>query len=333
MTGRQRYFGEKLGRNERGGTLVLVTLFIFVLFGFAALSLDVANVYREKHRLHAGTDAAALAGVGKVGDPAIDSDIQKANAIAEAQVIANTNGVMDAEIRAGPTSTCAGCLAEIQVGLWGSPMPNVAPHFMPNVTPYNAVRVPAQRIVPLNFGKIGGPLGFPVMKPTVESIATIGVPTSPYWVPQSAVPAGTTNLTLQSWPGGNGNWGALNLCGKTTGAGNNPTSTETAISNGTCYATVGEVTTSGTGVAGVPDGFCDRWKAGNTIMVLPVVDIVPSGANDPVTVINFVIIRLLQPPNPCQGGGSGWTEDVEVLGMGFNDLKKFGLGPIRSLVE
>src|SRR5882724_11265599 len=105
MIGRQQYSG----RSERGSTLVLVTLFIFVLFGFAALSIDVANVFREKHKAHDATDAAALAGVAKL-DPSDLTGQSNANAIAEADVIANTNGVTDAEIAAATAATtnCTG---------------------------------------------------------------------------------------------------------------------------------------------------------------------------------------------------------------------------------
>src|SRR6266404_776216 len=167
MIGRQRDSEERFGLSKRGSALVLVTLFIFVLFGFAALSLDVSNVYREKHRAHMATDAAALAGVAKIGDPFVDPSQQKSDAVAEAQIIANTNGVTDIEISA----SAVGNTGTIQVGLWDG---NV---FAANATPYNAVRVPAQRKVPLNFGNIGGPLGMSQMTPTVDSIATIGVPT------------------------------------------------------------------------------------------------------------------------------------------------------------
>src|SRR5882724_11742215 len=102
MIGRQQYSG----RSERGSVLVLVTLFIFVLFGFTALSIDVANVYREKHKAHDATDAAALAGVAKLAPSG-----NAAAAITEAEVIANTNGVTHDEITASNTGT-------IQVGSW-----------------------------------------------------------------------------------------------------------------------------------------------------------------------------------------------------------------------
>ncbi len=309
MAGRQRDSEEEFGRGKRGSALVLVVLFIFVLFGFAALSLDVANVYREKHRVHMATDAGALAGVAKLGDSAA--------AIAEARFITNTNGVTDAEITAGPPG-------DIQVGLWNGST------FTANATPFNAVRVPALRTVTNHFANIGGPLGFPVMRPSVESIATIGARPIPYGVPgcvADTVPVGGTNI-LQNWnnvacSSSSGNWGPLDLCGTLNGA----KKTEDAISGPGCFSTIGQSTGTSPGNDGVEAGFnhlCDQ------TIVLPVTSDFPNGNNGPVTIEDYIIVKVLC---PSTGSGSGWQLKVVILGRGFNDLKKFGLGPIRVLVE
>jgi len=176
MIGRQQYSG----RSERGSVLVLVTLFIFVLFGFTALSIDVANVYREKHKAHDATDAAALAGVAKLGDSALPPGTQASDAINEAEVIAITNSVKHAEITASNTGT-------IEVGLWDGTS------FTAGTTPYNAVRVPAQRTVTNNFGRV---VGFPVMTPVVDSIATIGAQAMQYGVTKEAVDGVAINGTV-----------------------------------------------------------------------------------------------------------------------------------------
>ena len=166
MNGKHQYSVGKPRRSERGSTLVLVTLFIFVLFGFTALSIDVANVYSQKHKAHDATDAAALAGVAKLAPSGSASD-----AITEAEVIANTNGVTHAEITASNTGT-------IEVGSWDGT------NFTANTAPFNAVHVPAQRTVTNHFGRV---VGFPLMTPVVDSIAEIGVHSVPYGIPSSAL--------------------------------------------------------------------------------------------------------------------------------------------------
>jgi len=56
---------------RRGFTLVLMTFMITVLIGAAALAVDAGQMYRYRAQIHAGADAAALAGVFQM--TAIDS--------------------------------------------------------------------------------------------------------------------------------------------------------------------------------------------------------------------------------------------------------------------
>lgn len=49
------------GRSISGQSLVLVTAFMVMLFGFAALSLDGGRLYLNKKKLQNATDCAALA--------------------------------------------------------------------------------------------------------------------------------------------------------------------------------------------------------------------------------------------------------------------------------
>ena len=52
----------KIGKNEDGQALVLVTLLMVVLMGFAALVVDVGFVYLTKTKLQSAANAAALSG-------------------------------------------------------------------------------------------------------------------------------------------------------------------------------------------------------------------------------------------------------------------------------
>jgi Flp pilus assembly protein TadG len=297
MTGRRGHFGKKLGRGERGSALVLVTLFLVVLFGFAALSLDVSNVYRQKQKVHDATDAAALAGVAKLdpSDPAAQSD-----AITEATVIVNTNGVTAAEIASGAVSNAGA----IQVGFWDGTT------FTANATPYNAVSVPAQRTVSNTFAKAVGL--FSLMKPTVDSIAAIGALVTPAAIPTNAVPTifPNTNTDMQNF--NSGNWGKIDLCG---GFGSPP-----------CFASAGTSTDTEPGFSGVCSGF---ESLTNQIVVLPVVDSYPNGKKT-VTIVNFVVVKIVS-INNCNG--SNFSLTIVFLGEGFGALQQAGLGPTRTLVE
>lgn len=53
-------------RDERGGIAVLSAIVAVVMFGFAALAVDVAELVNEKQELHDTLDMAAQAGVGKL---------------------------------------------------------------------------------------------------------------------------------------------------------------------------------------------------------------------------------------------------------------------------
>ena len=72
-------------KSERGQALVLATVAMLMCFGMAALVLDVGNWFRDKRRLQATSDAAALAGAQMLPDNA-------AGARATAQSYAGQNG-------------------------------------------------------------------------------------------------------------------------------------------------------------------------------------------------------------------------------------------------
>ncbi len=72
-------------KNERGQTILLTVVFLVVLMGCAALTLDVGVWFREQRQAQATADAAALAGAQAL--PADPSD-----ALAWAQQYADSNG-------------------------------------------------------------------------------------------------------------------------------------------------------------------------------------------------------------------------------------------------
>jgi len=82
--------------NEKGNTLVLTTLAMLVIIGFAALALDVSIAQNTYTRMQTATDAAALAGARK-----LPYEISAKN---EALRLCGLNGFYDGED--GVTITC-----------------------------------------------------------------------------------------------------------------------------------------------------------------------------------------------------------------------------------
>ena len=72
-------------KNERGQTMLLTVVFLVVLMGCAALTLDVGVWYREQRQAQATADAAALAGAQAL-------PTSPANAVAWAKQYADSNG-------------------------------------------------------------------------------------------------------------------------------------------------------------------------------------------------------------------------------------------------
>ena len=307
---------KRFRRDESGVTLVMVTLFIVVLFGFAALSLDVGNVYREQRKLNNATDAGALAGVLKFPD--------QTKAINDARAVAFANGATGGEIQNGARNGFPG---DIQVGWWD--VDNRI--FVAGATPVNAIRVPARRTVPLYFGKV---VGLGVMKPAVSSVALVGKYVTPYGIPICVV----TNLSVgqiftNNWwnsdpsigcpkrPGGAGNWGVIYLCAdpsKITGHD----ATVTALTNSGCFAYVGETVPVGTGFDGIADAFQSLYTRGETV-ILPVTTDFPNGVGK-VTILDFIAVQLL---DAGSGGGNTWVITMKLLAKGVNP------NPRRVLVE
>src|SRR5437016_13869458 len=102
-----RNLSDRLKRGKRGTTLVILAVFIVALFAFAALSIDVSNVFHHQRNEQAATDAGAFAGAAKLTNaPPVAADI-----IAEAEIITVANGVTDQEIAASK-------FQQIDVGRW-----------------------------------------------------------------------------------------------------------------------------------------------------------------------------------------------------------------------
>ncbi|CZQ80916.1 Hypothetical protein Tpal_134 [Trichococcus palustris] len=84
---------KRLKKEEQGQALIMVALMLTVLLGFAALVVDVGNLYVQKSQLQNAADAAALAGAQDLGT-AIDAEATAKN-YAEANGVPKTETLVD----------------------------------------------------------------------------------------------------------------------------------------------------------------------------------------------------------------------------------------------
>ncbi len=78
-------------RRQRGASLVLVTVSLVALFGFAALSLDVGNLYVARNELQNAADAGALAGARVLYVPDGSMVNEGANDVARNTALSNNS--------------------------------------------------------------------------------------------------------------------------------------------------------------------------------------------------------------------------------------------------
>ncbi len=270
-----------------------MVVFLVALLAFAALSIDVSNVFHHQRNEQAATDAGAFAAVALLttNPPANSKD----NIIAEARAITAANGVATNEITASNYGT-------IQVGHWDGT------NFTADVAPTNAVLVPAKRNVPLAFGKI---VGLAAMNPAVHSIASmegLGCLTN-------VIPFGvTTNelvgkgvgdtMALNDSAVGSGKQGKIDLVGYK----NTPEWDDDmlALGCGGCQTCVGSIEVI-TGNAHIDKDF--NAMAGS-IFTMPIIDHISfSGGSATANIVGFVLVRL----DSSSGNGSGWTASVTFL--------------------
>ena len=136
----------RIRRSRCGNVILVFALFVVALFGFAALSIDVGNVYDKQRKAQIATDATAYAAVALLTNSAINP----AAIVAEAQNIAAANGVSTGEIAAANSYGGA-----VQLGYWNTnTLTFISPP--PGGFPTNTVRVPARRTVPMFFGSVVG---------------------------------------------------------------------------------------------------------------------------------------------------------------------------------
>ncbi len=288
-------FGRNPRRSFRGNTLVLVTIFVTALFGFAALSIDVSHVFQQQRRAQISTDAAALAGVAML----TNSGAASVDAIAQAQLIANANGVSDQEI-------AASSIGAIQVGQWDTNSLS----FSAGTTPYNAVPVPARRTVPMYFAPV---VGMRQMTPQVRSVAML----APAGSVEGARPFGVTSnvigsacigctITVGEKQGNTGQWGQLNFSGSFTNTGD---WVDAMLSGYGGTVSVGEnIGTTDPGSDWVAKTLNDLQQTGETL-IIPVVDTLDFTGKQSVDILGFIGVQVVN----VTGGGNAMTIELKIV--------------------
>ena len=309
-------------RGESGSTLILVTVFVIALFGFAALTIDVGRVYKEKRHEQFATDAGAFAGVNMLSTNLLAATM-KANAIQEATDIAGANSITASEL-------ANGIGGGVQVGLWDGT------NFNADTTPYNAVRVSAARNVDMTFAKV---VGFSTMNPAVHSIAALGTAGR---VANPLPIAVTTNqvtgksigdfMDLNSDDVGSGKQGPVNLGNWQNG---NEWQANMTINGCNCEVPVGYYPV----FTGIDSKVSDAIKALglNAIITVPVVDQIDTTGKKPAYVEAFITVQIINYSG--SNGGKNWDATVMFLASDNGDQIGGNCPPgaactqARSLVE
>src|SRR5262249_33623875 len=140
-----------VSKSETGAMLVFVGIFAMVLLGFAAISVDVGQVYVTRARIQEAGDAAALAAVKSW---AAGATADATHTIATE--FGSSNGVLTNEV------------VSINVGYWNDPTKTFNSKDPLDPTDVPAVEVTLKRKVPLGFA---GLFGFRQMSPQTVSLA------------------------------------------------------------------------------------------------------------------------------------------------------------------
>jgi Flp pilus assembly protein TadG len=170
-----------LWREESGQGLVVATLVMVVVLGFAAMAIDVGLFLHERRELQKSADAAALAGAQEL--PYSPADAEQ-----KAQEWAENNGIGDGELEAIAVTTT----------------------YADNDT----ITVEVKRDVPFVFARV---LGLTSDTVRADATARVGSPAGmsglvPWAVEEEALEAeGLVTLEFGSPGGGQGNFGGIVL--------------------------------------------------------------------------------------------------------------------------
>lgn len=216
----------------RGQVLVILALIIAGLLGVAALGVDVLNIYWNKDRLQAATDAAALAGATYLGDVSFGQGNPQCDYSNDAQN--------------------AACTYAIENGVALSEITSIVPDLQ-NLT----ITVSTQRQVRALFARVFGIENF-----TVDASATAGL--EGIGSANGVIPIGLDSKTpyvygqqivMHEGGCGAGCWQGLALTSQ-SGVSSGASAFQSNLANGcACTLAVGSIVTSEPGATSGPTNF------------------------------------------------------------------------------
>lgn len=203
-------------QNNKGITVVLVAILMFVLVGFVGLALDVSFMYVVKGQLQNAADAGALAGAAKLNEVyasyPCDPSLYLSNIKQEAKKIAERNNA------AGSPLTGAVEVADnvnelnddndITVGYWDA----ATSTYTPTMTNPNAVQVRVRRTTQSPLGQVrlfvSNLLGWQTMGTAAEAVADsepaplLPIVVNEYWLHREAITNEQVpyNLPVHTYP-------------------------------------------------------------------------------------------------------------------------------------
>jgi hypothetical protein len=291
-----------LPRSEQGITIVLFSIFLFVLCSFLAFGLDVCRLYNERHKLQLTVDAATLAGLNALVAGTTYNDV--VNAVTSN---GNSNGALQAEI------------LEVQprCGTW------VNDSFIPQPSGVcdntsTAVEVTIARSVASGFGSILGlaqstlrtrAVGYKPLYEPGNCIRPFGIENS--YFTQLGLSVGSTFTVNGSQSAGN--WGKLDI---NANASSGTAFTE-AMLNNLCDDNIkpGSLVSTGTGSAQIAQVF-ETLLSDTTLplasqsMIFAITTDFPSG-NGTVEILKFIRVDLLSQ----RGSGHNWQATLRVVDL------------------
>ena len=305
-------------RNRAGGTLVMVVVCLTALLAFAALSVDLGNVYTHRKYLQEGADAAAMAAVQ---DWATTKD--NTQTIDTGTTCAKLNGMKTNEI------------VSIIPGVWASSNKTFtagSTTFASNSVP--AVRVIATRAVATPFWQAFTFGSRRAMNPRVQSIAIAGQASAasgilPWAVCNlSTTPNRCDVITVKNGSdcSSPGNFSALNLNSSGGHGGGSSTYSDNIQFgyNGTVH--IGDQFYPETGnmvgptdkalkarINGAPPYNCTSTSPipnNGRLAILPITTALPNGTSAQVTILGFYVVALSNP----SGGGQVDATFLEAFG-------------------
>lgn len=276
---------QTISKSERASAIVLTTIFLMVLFAFAALGLDVGNLLTHQRQLQDMADATAL---GAVQDWGLGKDATTTKN--SGATIANNNNLRVTDVIA------------ITCGVWNASTTNFVANqstFTTNAVP--AVKVALSRVVETAFMRL---FGWPtlVARGNATAIAAQAIEANGV-VPLLAAGIEHPNpqpgdiLTLKYPEQGvildaSGNTGAADMPGKQSYKENLKFGYNGIVAIGNVYQTTPGLKT-GTTQEGINYHIAN---VGTTVIVMTISDIAKSGKSD-FTVTGFWVVDLTATDN------------------------------------